>query len=117
MGDEVTAAFGRAGMDDELACDVIERAHHRDFLGLSRRWHTQVVPCLCPDAGEIGMGQRLALVAIQENNGAGFGLLFAQLQTQPDPLDLGANLASLQRVPWPPPAELFCAMPWPVASG
>lgn len=117
MGDEVTAAFGRAGMDDELACDVIERAQHRDFLGLPWRWHTQVVPCLCPDPGEIGMAQRLTLIAIEENTIAGFGLLFAQPQAQPDPFDLGADLASLQRVPWPPPTELFCAMPWTIASG
>ena len=117
MGDEVTAAFGRAGMDDELACDVIERAQQRDFPGLSGRWHTQVVPCLGPDPGEIGMAQRLTLIAIEENKIAGFGLLFAQLQAQPDPFDLGADLASLQRVPWPPPTELFCAMPWIIASG
>src|ERR1041384_7845279 len=74
MGDEVTAAFGCAGMDNELACHVIERAQHRDLLGLSRRWHTQVVSCLCPGPGEIGMGQRLTLIAIEENDVAGFGL-------------------------------------------
>jgi hypothetical protein len=41
------------------------------------------------------MGQRLALVAIEQNNIAGFGLLLAQLQTQADPFDLVGDLASL----------------------
>ena len=31
MGDEITAALGRAGVDDEL--DVVERPQHRDLLG------------------------------------------------------------------------------------
>ena len=44
MGDEIAAALGRAGMDDELARDVIERPQHRDLLGLPRRRHTQVRP-------------------------------------------------------------------------
>ena len=38
MGDEIAAALGRAGMDDELARDVIERPQHRTFLA-------------CPGAG------------------------------------------------------------------
>jgi hypothetical protein len=42
-------------------------------------------------------------VAIEQNNVSGFGLLFAQLQTQADPFDLLGGLASLQRVSWPPP--------------
>src|ERR1700680_3795286 len=32
MGHKVGAALGRAGMDDELARDVIERAQHRHLL-------------------------------------------------------------------------------------
>jgi hypothetical protein len=63
------------------------------------------------------MRQRLALVAIEQNDVAGFGLLLAQLQAQADPLDLGGVLPALQCVPRPPPAELFCAAPWTVASG
>ena len=51
MGDEIAAAFGRTGVDDELARDVIERPQHGDLLGLSRRRHTQVRPRLCPCAG------------------------------------------------------------------
>jgi hypothetical protein len=53
------------------------------------------------------MRQRLASVAIEQNNVSGFGLLFAQLQTKADPFDLLGGLASLQRVSWPPPTELF----------
>jgi hypothetical protein len=53
------------------------------------------------------MRQRLALVAIEQNNVAGFGLLLAQLQTQADPFDLVGDLASLQGVPRSPPTELF----------
>src|SRR5574340_539950 len=34
MGDEIAAAFGRTGMDDELAGEVIERPQHRDLPGL-----------------------------------------------------------------------------------
>ncbi len=65
MGDEIAAALGRTGVDDELARDVVKRAQHGDLLGLSRPRHTQVRPHLCPCAGEIGMRQRLALVAIE----------------------------------------------------
>ena len=53
------------------------------------------------------MRQRLALIAVEENDVAGFRLLFSQLQAQADPFDLGGDLAALQRVPWPPPTELF----------
>ena len=53
------------------------------------------------------MRQRLALVTIEQNNVAGPGLLLAQVQTQADPFDRGRDLSSLQRVPRPPPAELF----------
>src|SRR5271166_3118613 len=107
MRDEVAAPLGRAGVDCELARDVIERAQHSDLLGLAGCRHTQVRPRLGPDAGEIGMRQRLALVAIEQNNVAGFGLLLAQLQTQADPFDLVGDLASLQGVPGSPPTELF----------
>jgi len=103
MGDEIAAAFGPAGVDDELARDVIERSQYRDLLGLSRCRHTQVGARLCPCAGEIGMRQRLALVAIGKDNVLGFGLLFAQLQAQADPFDLAGDLASFKRVPRSPP--------------
>ena len=53
------------------------------------------------------MRQRLALVAIQQNDVAGVGLLLEQAQPQPDPVDLPCALASFQRVPRAAPAELF----------
>src|SRR5271157_3869996 len=107
MGDKVAATLRRTGVHDESACDVIKRTQHRDLLGLARRRHTQVRPGLCPGAGEIGMRQRLALVAVEQNDVARLRLLLAQLQTQAGSFDLGGDLASLQRVPRPAPAELF----------
>ena len=74
-------------------------------------------PCHRPDAGEVGMRQRLALVTIEQDDIAGLGLLLAQPQTQADPFGLDGPLPPLQRVPRTPPAELFYAMPWRVASG
>ena len=53
------------------------------------------------------MRQRLALIAVEKNNVARFGLLFAQLQAQGHPFHLAFRLTSLQRVPGPPPAEVF----------
>jgi hypothetical protein len=107
MSDEIAAALGRAGVDDEFADRVIERAQQRDLLCLSRCGDTQVRACLRPGTGEVGMRQRLALIAIEQNDVAGFGLLLAQLQAQADPLDLGGDLAPFQGVSRPPPAELF----------
>ena len=40
--DEIGAAFGARGRDDQLAGTVVERPHHRDLLGLPRGWHAQV---------------------------------------------------------------------------
>ncbi len=63
------------------------------------------------------MRQRLALIAVEKNNVARFGLLFAQLQAQAHPFHLAFRLTPLQRVPGPPPAELFFARPWTVGNG
>ena len=65
MGDEIAAALGPAGVDDEFADRVIERAQQRDFFRLSRCGDTQVCARLRPGAGEVGMRQRLALIAIE----------------------------------------------------
>jgi hypothetical protein len=51
------------------------------------------------------MRQRLALVSEQENEIAGLGLGFAQLEPQTDAIDLVCDLATLQRVPQPPETE------------
>ena len=63
------------------------------------------------------MRQRLALIAVEQHDVAGFGLTLAQLQAQADPIHLAGGLASLQRVPGPPPTELFFATPWTIATG
>src|SRR4051794_11867513 len=107
MGDEVAAAFGPAGVHNELARDVIERTQHGDLLRLPRGGDTQIGADLGPGAGEVGMRQCLALVTVEQNDVAGFGLLLAQLQTQADAFDLGGNLAALQRVPRTSPTKLF----------
>ena len=117
VSDEVAAALGRAGMHDEFAGDVIDRAKHRHLLGLSRSRDTQIGARPGPDTRQIGVCQRLAVVAIEQDDVAGFGLLLAQAQTQPDAFDLDRVLTAIQRVPRPPPAELFFAMPSTVASG
>ena len=117
MSDEVAAALGRAGMNDELASDMVERAQHRDLLGLPRCRHTQVRAGPRPCVREIRMCQRLAFITIEKDDVASLGLTLAQLQTQSDPFDLACVLATFQRVPGPPPAELFFAVPWTVANG
>lgn len=116
VSDEVAAALGWAGVYDEFARDVIERSKHRHLLGLSGRRDTQIGTRPGPDMRQIGVRQRLAFVAIEQDDVTSSGLLLAQLQTQPDALDLGWVLPSVQRVPWPPPAELFFAMPSIAAS-
>ena len=62
-----------------------------------------------PIVGElhIRVRQGLALVAVEEDDVAGFGLSLAQLKAQSHAFDLGGNLAAFQRVPGPPPTEVF----------
>jgi len=107
VSDEVTGALGQAGVDDKVAGDMIECADYRHFLGLARRRHPQIRTALGPGPRQIGMGQRLALVAIEQNDVASFGLGLAQLQPQAHALDLVGDLAAFQRVSGPPPAEVF----------
>ena len=84
--------------DDELASGVIERAHHRDFLGLSGRWHAQIRASPGPGAGEIGMRQSFALVGEQKDDVARLGLRLAQLEPQADAVDGVFVLTPFQRV-------------------
>ena len=77
MRDEVGAALGAGGGDDELALGPSERAHHGHLLGLPRRWHAQVRSTLGPRAGEIGMRQGLTLIGEQKHKVAGLGLRLA----------------------------------------
>src|SRR5271166_3156217 len=107
VSDEVAGPLGRAGVHDQLARDMIKRANHRHFFGLSRRRHAQVSAALGPRPRQIRVCQGLALIAIEENDVAGLGLGLAQLKAQPHALDLAGALAAFQRVPGPPPAEVF----------
>jgi hypothetical protein len=117
MRHEITAALGRTGMHNQFVRDMIKRAQYRHFLGLAWCRHAQIGAGFCPCPGEVGMRQRLAFIAIKQNDVAGRGLLLAQLQTQAYPIDLAGNLPPLQRVPRPPVTELFFATPWTTASG
>jgi hypothetical protein len=81
----------------QLARDRIERAHHRHFFGLSQRRHAQVRAAPGPCAGQMGVGQGLALVAIEATDVAGLGLGLAQLKAQPHALDLAGTSGSFFR--------------------
>ena len=107
MGNEIGAALGPARMHDEPASYMIERTHHGHLLGLPRRRHTQVGTAFGPCPRQIGMRQRLALVAVKQHDVASLGLGLAQLKPEPNALDLVRDLPPLQRVPWPPPPEVF----------
>jgi hypothetical protein len=51
------------------------------------------------------MGERFRLVAEQQGDVAGFGLLLQQAQAQAGTVDRIGVLPALQRVPRPPPSE------------
>ena len=105
--DEIGAALGFAGVHDEPATEVIERSHHCDLLGLAGRRHAQIGAAPGPGSGQIGVGQRLALVGEQEHDIAGLRLRLAQRQPEADAVDGVGVLAALQGVSRPTPAEFF----------
>ena len=76
-GDEVGAALGFGGGDDQPVVAPVERAHHRNLFGLTGCLYAQVYAAFGPGTGEIGMGQRLALVGKQQHDVAGCGLRLA----------------------------------------
>ena len=118
MRDEIGAALGAGGGDDELALGPSERAHHDHLLGLPRRWHAQVRSTLGPGASEIGMRQGLTLIGEQKHKVAGLGRRLAQLEPQTETIDGIGILTPLQRMPRPAPAETpFCAAPWTAVIG
>src|SRR3954468_8727102 len=104
--DEVAAALGPAGMDQQFAGRPIEHAQHRHLDRLARRRHAQVGPLLGPGMGEIGMRQRLRLIAEQQYDIAGFGLCLEQLAAQPGTVHRLGVLTALQRVPGAAPTEI-----------
>ena len=81
--DEVAAALGRAGVDDQPAAGTIENAEHRPLARAPRRLDLQILAPLGPDVSGIGVSERLRLVAKQQCDIAGFGLLLQQAQAQP----------------------------------
>ena len=104
-GDEVAAALGGAGVDDQLMSGAIERADHRPLLGLPWRLDAQIAAASGPGVGKIGMGERFRLIAEQQGDIAGFGLLPQQAQAQTGAVDRIGILPTLQRVPRPAPGE------------
>lgn len=97
--------LGGAGIDDQPAGGEIKDAEHRPFARLPRRWDPQIRTPLGPGAGEIGMGQRLRLVAKQQRDIAGFGLLPQQAKAQIETVNRIGILPSFQRVAGPTPNE------------
>src|SRR6202163_1684033 len=104
-GDEIAAALGDAGIDDQLAGGAIKGADHRPLLGLPRRLDAQIAAAFGPSAGEIGMGECLRFVAEQQGDVAGLGLLLQQAQAQARAVDRIGVLPAFQRVARPAPGE------------
>jgi hypothetical protein len=112
-GDGIGGALGPAHADDQLASGVVEHAEERALLRPTRRFDPEVRTALRPAVGQVGVGQRLGLVPEQEVDVARRGLLLRQPEAQARALDRVPVLASLERVPRPPPAvaPLYGALP------
>jgi hypothetical protein len=81
--DAVAAALGGAGVDDHLAGGAIEDPEHRPLVRLPGRLNPQILAPLGPEVSEIGMGERFRLIAAQQRDVAGCGLLFQPVKAQP----------------------------------
>jgi len=84
---------------------TVERADHRPLLGLPRRLDAQVAAAFGPGTGEIGVGKRFRLVAEQQGDIAGLGLLLQEAQAQAGAVDRIGVLPALQGVPRPAPGK------------
>src|ERR1700675_322953 len=104
-GDKVAAALGGAGARDQLVSGAVESADHRPLLGLPRRLDPQIAAAFGPGTGEIGVGERFRLVAEQQGDIAGFGLLLQQMQAQAGAIDRVGVLPALQGVARPTPGK------------
>src|SRR3974390_164821 len=105
MGNEVCAALGTRGGDNEPALHPVERAHHRNLLRLPGCRHAQVGTPFGPGTSQIGMRQGLALIGKQQHDVSGGGLRLAQFEPQTAPIDSIGVLPALQRVPRPAEAN------------
>ena len=116
MGDEVAAAFGRAGMHDEPA------RMNDQATPVSRPFWP--VPALArasplPTSPRRGRDRDVSTPRSRRRREARCRLLrpaVCAVAGAGHPLHLAGDLASLQRVPGPPPAEVFFATPWTVAN-
>ena len=104
--DEVGAALGAAGLNDQLASGPVEHAEQGHLGGLSRRRDAQIGSALGPDMGQIGMGERFGLIPEQEHDVAGLSLYLHQLAAQADPVHGIGVLTGFQGVARPAPAEI-----------
>ena len=93
------------GPDDEVAPGPVEDAEHRHLGGLPRRGDPPVGAPLGPGMREIGVCQRLGLVAEQQHDVARLGLRLQQPPAQARAVHRVGILPALQRVARPPPAE------------
>ena len=82
QGDEVPAALGGAGIDEQPAGGEIEAAEYRPLGRAPRRLNPQILAPLGPGVSEIGRGERLRFIPKQQRDIAGVGLLFQQAQAQ-----------------------------------
>src|SRR3954469_24430967 len=103
--DEIAAALGCAGAGDQPMSGKVEGAEHGSFLCLPRRFDAQITAAFRPGPSEIGMCERFRLIAEQQRDIAGFGLLLQQTKAQAGAVNGIAVLPALQRVAGPTPGE------------
>jgi hypothetical protein len=103
--DEVSAALGSTGVDEEIATRPIEDAEHRYLRGLTRRGNAQISALLRPSMRQIGMRERLGFVLEQQHDIARLGLGFEKLSAQTAAVDGVSVLTAVQRVPGAAPTK------------
>jgi hypothetical protein len=103
--DEVAAALGGTGIDDQPAGGAIEDTEQRPLARLPRRWDPQICAPFGPGVGERGMREGLRCVAEQQPDITGFGVLLHQVQAQTGAVNRIGILPSRQRVARPTPGE------------
>ena len=99
--DHVAGAFAPGGLDDEFAGREVERADHRHLLRLARCFDPQVGTARGPRPGQIGMRECFGFIGKQQDDVAGQGLLFEQLEPYAGAFDSVAVLPASQRVAGP----------------